>query len=48
MDHFAPAHDDFVIAASRQPTASRDAAYLPDYEAIADAERADAEAFRLA
>lgn len=48
MDHFAPGFEDFMLAAARQPTASHDCAYLPDYEAIADAERADAEAFRLA
>ena len=48
MDHEELGYTDFITMASRQPHASHDIAHLPDLVAIADAERADAEAFRLA
>jgi len=47
MEHHEPGWDDLIALNLRQPHASRDLACFPDPAALADAERADAEAFRL-
>lgn len=47
MDHEELGYTDFILMEGRQPAAARDIARLPDFAALADAERADAEALRL-
>jgi hypothetical protein len=48
MEFEALGYCDFITMESRQPCASQDTAQFLDLAALADAERADAEAFRLA
>jgi hypothetical protein len=48
MELEALGYADFITTDLRQPSPSRDAALGLDLAALADAERADAEAFRLA
>jgi hypothetical protein len=48
MEYEALGYADFITAEARQPSSSHDAAQALDLAALADAERADAEAFRLA
>jgi hypothetical protein len=47
MDHDELGYTDFIAMDARQPSASHDVARTIDFAALADAERADAEAFRL-
>jgi hypothetical protein len=48
MDHEQLGYADFIPMDVRQPSSSRDSAQAFDLAAIANAEREDAEAFRLA
>jgi len=48
MEYLEIDDTDFITLAARQPAASYDPVRFPDFAAIADAERADAEAFRIA
>lgn len=48
MEFEALDHADFITMEARQPSSSQDAARFLDLAALADAERADAEYFRLA
>ena len=48
MEYLQLDETDFITLAACQPSASRDPVRFPDFAAIADAERADAEAFRIA
>jgi hypothetical protein len=48
MEFDALGYADFITMESRQPSSSQDGAQALDLAALADAERADAEAFRLA
>ena len=48
MEFEALGYCDFITMEARQPSSSQDAARAPDLAALAAAERADAEAFRLA
>ena len=47
MDERELGYTDFIAIDAAQPSAAREGTHFPDLEAIAVAERADAEAFRL-
>lgn len=47
MDCDELGYADFITMQARQPCAARDPVHVPDFAALADAERADAEALRL-
>ncbi len=48
MDAEELGYTDFITMQSREPSRSRDVPHVTELHALADAERADAEAFRLA
>ena len=48
MEFAALGHADFITMEACQPSSSQDGAQVLDLAALADPERADAEAFRLA